>query len=125
MNVEVRNDPDSKLGIYCRINPNLDNYVIEPQLILESELILLTRFRTGSHSLVIELGRYTNTPRERRLCLCKLGVQTLWHIFSECPLTTPYIETRYPDIQAIFSDENVHKHLLILTKKLKIPIGSL
>ena len=64
---EVNTDPDSKLGTYYRINPNLNSYILRPQLILEAERILITRFRTGSHSLAIELGRYTNTPREHRL----------------------------------------------------------
>ena len=36
INAQVNNDPDSKLGTYRRINSNLDNHVIEPQLILES-----------------------------------------------------------------------------------------
>ena len=56
---EVNTDPDSKLGTYYHINPNLNSYILRPQLILEAERILITRFRTGSHSLAIELGRYT------------------------------------------------------------------
>ena len=118
-------DPDSKLGTYYRINPNLNSYVPKPQLILEAERKVITRFRTGSHSLGIELGRYSNTPRERRLCECKLAVQTIWHIFSECPLTIALLTKRYPDIQAVFNDEHIYQQLLCITKKLKIPIGSI
>ena len=122
---EANTDPDSKLGTYYRINPNLNSYVPRPQLFLEVERIVTTRFRTGSYSLEIELGRYSNTPRDHRMCQCKLSVQTVWHIFSDCPLTTPYINTRYPDLQAVFNDERIYQHLLLIAKKLKIPIGSL
>jgi hypothetical protein len=31
---------------------------------------LLTKLRSGTLQLNIELGRYNNTPRESRLCLC-------------------------------------------------------
>ena len=44
INARVNYDPDSKLGTYRRIYPNLDNYVIEPQLILESERMLMKGF---------------------------------------------------------------------------------
>ena len=120
----VNTDPDSKLSPYYRINPNLNSYVLKPQLILEAERIVVTRFRTGSHSLGIEIGRYGNTPRDHRLCKCKLAVQTVWHIFSDCPITMPHVNTKYPDIQAVFNDEHIYQKLLLITKKLKIPIGS-
>ena len=102
---------------------NLKSFVPRPQEILETERIMVTRFRTGSHSLSIELGRYSNIPRLERKCCCGTSVQTLWHVFSECPLTLPLIDTRYPNLQAIFLDEKVHQHLMRITKKLKIPIG--
>ena len=35
-----------------------------------SNVYLLTKLRSGTLKLNIELGRYNNTPRESRLCLC-------------------------------------------------------
>ena len=98
-------------------------FVPRPQVILETERILVTRHRKGSHSLSIELGRYNNIPRLERLCCCGTNIQNLWHVFSECPLTIPLIDTPYQDLQSISLDEKVHQHLLIITKKLIISIG--
>ena len=117
-----RNDNDSKLGTYLRINPNLQCHVPKPQTIMESERELITRFRTGSHSLAIETGRYSNTPRENRLCSCGLNVQTVWHIFSECPITRVLVPRDYNDLEEAFEDENLHCTLLRMAKKLKIQI---
>ena len=117
-----RNDNDSRLGTYLRINPNLQCHVPKPQTIMESERELITRFRTGSHSLAIETGRYSNTPRENRLCSCGLNVQTVWHIFSECPITRVIVPRDYNDLEEAFEDENLHCTLLRMAKKLKIQI---
>ena len=119
------NDNNSKLGTYYRINPDLKSFIPKSQTILEIERILITRYRTGSHSLSIELGRYSNIPRLERLCCCGNDIQTIWHIFSECPLTLSLVDRSYQNLQAIFLDENVHKHLLLITKKLNIPIGKI
>ena len=60
-------DRDSRLPTYYRINPQLVKCVPKPRTILEVVRVLVTRFRTGSYSLAIEIGRYTNIPREDRL----------------------------------------------------------
>ena len=117
-----RNDNDSKLGTYLRINPNLQCYTPKPQTIMEIERELVTRFRTGSHSLAIEIGRYSNIPRENRLCSCGLNVQTVWHIFNDCPITRTIVPTEYGDLKEAFEDGNIHSTLLAMTKKLKIQI---
>ena len=64
--ISTENDIDSKLGTYFSINPDLKSFIPRPQEILETERIIVTRFRTGSHSLLIELGRYYNIPRLER-----------------------------------------------------------
>ena len=74
---EAENDCDSRLGTYYRVNPTLQKYVSNPQYIMEIERELVTHFRTGSYSLAIELGRYSNTARENRCCICGDSVQTL------------------------------------------------
>ena len=48
-----------------------------------------TRFRTSSHRLRIETGRWSRTPRERRLCQCGEGVQSEEHVLRFCNLTEP------------------------------------
>ena len=118
-------DMDSRLGTYIRLNPDLKPYVPQPQFLLESERKLVTRFRTGSHSLNIETGRYSNIPRGNRLCSCGEGVQTVWHIFHECPLTTDINNANFENLQQVFQDKDIHKLLLTATRRLKIPLGRL
>ena len=124
-NEKVEADMDSRLGTYFRLNPDLKPYVPQPQFMLESERKLVTRFRTGSHSLNIETGRYSNIPRENRLCSCGEDVQTIWHIFNGCPLTADISNPNFENLQHLFEEENIHKLLLIVTKRLKIPLGRL
>ena len=118
-------DNESRLGVYSRINPQLQCWIPVPQAIHEIERKIVTRYRTGSHSLNIELGRFSNIPRENRLCKCGSGIQTIWHIFSECPLTEGRLATQFVNLNDIFQRKNVHHYLLTLTKILKIPIGRL
>ena len=116
----TENDIDSKLGTDYRINPELKRFVPRPQVIVEYWLRDIERdlihFR-------LSWADTNNIPRLERLCCCGTNRQNPWHVFSECPLTIPLIDTSYPDLQPIFLDEKVHQHLLIRTKKLKIPIG--
>ena len=114
---------DSKIGTYLRVNPNLKSYVPNPQTIMESERELVTRFRTGSHSLAIETGRYSNIPRENRLCSCGLDVQTVWHIFKNCPITRTIAPKDYNNVKEAFDDDNLHSTLFAMAKKLKIQIS--
>lgn len=47
----------------------------------------LSRFRLSSHSLAIETGRYSATPREERLCtFCNMkSVENEYHFLLVCP----------------------------------------
>ena len=47
----------------------------------------LTCFRLSAHSLEIEVGRYSNVPRENRLCkYCNLNVvESEYHFLLTCP----------------------------------------
>ena len=74
------------------------------------------------HSLSIELGRYSNVVRENRYCVCGNNVQTVWHIFIQCPITNSLNNKNYQSLDEIFADENIHLMILSITKKLKIPI---
>ena len=115
-------DPDSKLGTYYRVNPNLTSNVQNPQPVMEFERELVTRFRTGSHSLAVEIGRYSNIPRENRLCSCGNGVQTLWHVMAECRETRDIVQKNFNDLKEVFDDDNLHSTLLAITRKLKVKI---
>ena len=97
-------------------------HVQNPQTIMEFEHELVTRFRTGSHCLEIELGRYSNIKRENRLCICGNDVQTIWHIFMQCPITYSLGYRNYHSLHELFADENVHSMLLVITNRLKIQI---
>ena len=67
-------DIDSKLGTYYRVNPSLQPFGLKDGTVTENERILLTRYRTGSHSLGVELGRFSNMSRQNRLCTCGVSV---------------------------------------------------
>ena len=90
---EMGIDAASKLGTYYRLNPTFETYVPNPQYIMEIESERVTRFRTGSHSFSIELGRYANIPRENRVCKCGNFVHSILHVFMECPLTHSFVIT--------------------------------
>ena len=77
------NDIDSRLGTYYRINTQLKKYVPCPQTILEFERTIVTRYRTGSHCLAIEIGRMSNINRNDRVCACGVDVQTICHITTQ------------------------------------------
>ena len=117
--IDASVDIDSKLGTYYHVNPLLKPFTAAQNL-TENERILITRFRTGSHSLAVEIGRFSNVKRENRLCVCGDGVQTVWHIFTECQFTRTIVNKRFNNLSEIFQDENLLHLLLLITKKLKI-----
>ena len=58
----------------------LEKHVPCDQDVMEIERILVTRFRTGSHSLAVELGSYSGITRGERYCVCGTNVQAVWHM---------------------------------------------
>lgn len=124
INSEAQNDPDCRLGTYHSINKDSSPFVPKPQFLLERERILLTRFRTGSHSLQIEIGRFSNTPRQNRLCVCGTNVQSLKHILFECNLTNQHTCTfrNNYSIYELFQLQDIHIILFKVSNTLKIPI---
>ena len=113
---EAEKDKDIRLGTYFRINPLLEKHVSLDQDVMEIERILVIRFQTGSHSLVDAIAR------ENMFCVCRTNVQTVWHVFMECPITCGINHRNHRDIKKIFNDENIHKKLLLISKALKLPI---
>ena len=70
---------------YINMTSNKKKYLDD---ILETKYRLaLSRFRTSSHSLFIETGRYDNTPRTERLCkTCNMNqIEDEYHFLLVCP----------------------------------------
>ena len=66
------------------------NFELESYLNIEMNKkykLALTRFRTSSHSLMIETGRYDDTARNQRICqFCNMGkVEDEYHFLLVCP----------------------------------------
>ena len=115
-------DTDSRFGAYLSVNPTLQQHVPRPRVCIEIERTLTTRYRTGSYSLSIVLGRYSGVERANRVCVCGNFVQSLWHIFFECSFTRDIVNTEYTNLAEVFSDENIHHKLLLISKRLKVRI---
>ena len=49
----------------------------------EFDQIINTKYRSSSHFLKIQTGRYTRTEQSYRLCPCD-QLQTLYHVVFEC-----------------------------------------
>ena len=86
----VRTSERTKSVTYRAVNPTMDVHPIykgceEP--VDDYLRMSFTRFRTSSHRLRIETGRWSRTPRERRLCQCDEGIQSEEHVLMSCPLT--------------------------------------
>ena len=80
----ARLDENSKLGSYLQVNPTLEKPTYNNKL--EFQRVCVTRYRTGSHNLAVEKGRFGGTVRDDRLCACYMGIQTVKHVVMECPL---------------------------------------
>ncbi|XP_071126834.1 uncharacterized protein [Mytilus edulis] len=74
----------SKLSFYCRFKLT---FYIEKYLSYINNVSLLTKLRSGTLKLNIEVGRYNNISRENRLCeCCKMCViEDEYHFVLVCP----------------------------------------
>ena len=92
----IKSSTRSKMLTYRMINPSFEIHPIyKSGLYIEDYLrTAFTRFRTSSHRLKIETGRWSRIPREQRLCQCGEGIQTEQHILTACTLVDT-IKTKY------------------------------
>ena len=61
---------------------NLEKYLLK---LLPHERNMITKFRCNNIKLPIETGRWSNTPREERIChLCNVGLSTELIFLFEC-----------------------------------------
>ena len=75
----------SKFAMYVKLNPTLATHRLytDRHTIPDKLRIVFTRFRTSSHRLRVELGRWSRVPAELRTCPCGSGdVQNEEHVFA-------------------------------------------
>ena len=116
-------DIDTKLGTYFLVNPEMkDPNLFYNGRTFESDRILLTRFRTGSHNLRIETGRhcYPKISRERRLCTCDDGIQTISHVLLHCRLLRHLQNEELDSVEKCFEWEGIYEYLLNASRILNI-----
>ena len=81
------NNEENNYGPYNKINPQMVSPDFYHQILcLETDRILITKYRTGSHRLKIQTDRWRNIPQDKRMCLCNTSIQTLQHVLCDCPL---------------------------------------
>ena len=74
---------------YKEINPNLNVHRVYNSKVYidERKRVVFSKFRTSSHSLKIETGRWSRIPADDRLCDCGQGVQDENHVVFVCQRT--------------------------------------
>ena len=94
LNHSLRRSVSSRRTTYLEINPSLcvhPIYTESKQSVPERDRVAFTRFRVLSHSLAVEVGRWSRRGRgrlslEERLCRCG-DIQTEVHVVQHCTLT--------------------------------------
>ena len=96
---------------YQAINPELSVHLLytnTSSTLFYYLRVTFTRFRLSSHRLRVEMGRWSRTPPEQRLCQCETGIQNEQHILV-CPLTQD-IRLKYgyelTDLSSLFEGTN-------------------
>jgi len=106
----------SKLNTYKILNPDLslceiykENICYIPDYVRAE----FTKFRTSSHYLNIEKGRWQRIPREQRYCTCDdESIQDEMHVLYNCPITQNIREkfniNEATTLREIFDVKNVY-----------------
>ena len=95
LKMKVEMSQRSKVITYKDLSPGLNKCNLYQMEIPEQIRVNITRLRLSSHNLKVETGRWSQIPREARLCTCGSGdVQTERHIIAKCPLTL-HIRQKY------------------------------
>ncbi len=93
---KIVNSDGSKFLVYKEMNPLLSVHSVYSSFAFENQRISFSKLRLSSHDLLIEKGRWSRIPRDRRLCTCN-AVQTELHVLSTCP-RTQQIREDSPDV---------------------------
>ena len=108
----VLNSESSRRVTYRNINTDLsvhDIYLAKHN-VPELERVSFTRYRIASHSLAVEVGRWSRRgrgrlPLEERLCPCG-NIQTEEHVAQYCPRTQRLRENYdFSSIEDLFSGQ--------------------
>ena len=119
---QALNDDDSRSGVYLKVNPQLLPPIYEMYM-LETERVIISRYRCGSHNLKIEIGRLCNPkiPREERMCVCKTGIQSLQHCLFHCPLLLDlHNDYNFTTIEDAFKRNHIANFFIKMEKILNI-----
>ena len=94
----------SKALTYKVMNPNLSVHGVYNSKVYidERKRIVFTKFRTSSHSLKIETGRWARISAENRLCDCDQGVQDEYHVVFKCERSAA-IREKYAENEARYT----------------------
>ena len=75
----------------------------------EATRSIITKYRTGSHNLRIQVGRRNRENRGERLCTCGDNIQTLEHVLFNCRFTKNIkivYGLQHTDLNKLFENEN-------------------
>ena len=110
-------ETSNKLSVYNNIKSCYEKAAYISILRVRKFRHCYAQFRTGVHNLEIEKGRYTNTPRNERLCkVCSLNqVEDELHFVLVCPaysdLRLQYIPSKY------LINTSIHKLYVLLANR--------
>ena len=103
----------SRLQSYCIFKHKFESEKYLTAVIENKYKIALSRFRTSSHNLSIETGRYDGTPREQRICKsCNMNkIENEYHFLLVCPnyrqLRTKYFKPYFWHWPSLYKFENL------------------
>ena len=121
---KFESDPDSLLGTYCRVNPELQEPAFNKNVSChEIDRKVITRYRTGCHKLKIQTGRLAGDGRDTRLCSCGTDIQTLAHVLFFCPLTANIRQMHQfnsTNLECFFKDTDYTKCAAVLKSVAKV-----
>ena len=108
----------SKLRTYKSINPHLSVHEVyharKDKHIMDYKRVEFTRFRTSTHRLYIERGRWSRVPSEQRLCRCnRRNVEDEEHVTLNCEITNDlrarYDIRGYTNLEMLFTKHNKYE----------------
>lgn len=125
----TRANTSTKVNSYVTINPRLEKHSMYnlTDYIPDNERKQWTRLRLSSHSLRIETGRWSRTPREERLCMCGTSIQDEDHAILRCPKTNDIriqfagdLVNQSDSLASFYSNVNLKSQCIMADKTLQI-----
>ena len=118
------NTTSTKLNTFKTMNPELvpsPVYQDETNYIPDYVRVEYTRFRTGSHRLNVEKGRWSRVPAAERYCTCdNESIQNELHVIYQCPLTETLRQKFHINHETPLQDILGAKHVFFIYEVMKI-----